>query len=124
VLERSDALDRAHRPRSEPRAGAVGNAEIHRDADERDIEPGEAVAGRLRAILRAQKRSGFRPGPFPALALELALGDAPEFGIMHLAPAGPRITQPQSVEFAVINHGRRLPVVRPGRRGDARDAPA
>ena len=43
VLVRPDALDRAHRARTEPRAGAVGDAEVHRHADQRDVEIAEAA---------------------------------------------------------------------------------
>ncbi len=35
----ADALDLAHRPRPEPRAGPVGDAEIHRHPDQRHLSP-------------------------------------------------------------------------------------
>jgi hypothetical protein len=38
VLVRPDALDRAHRPRPERAPGPIGDAEVHRYANERDIE--------------------------------------------------------------------------------------
>ena len=41
VLVGADALDRAHRARPEARAGAVGDAEVHRHADQREIEAAE-----------------------------------------------------------------------------------
>ena len=46
-----DALDRPHRPRPEPRAGPVGDAEVHRHADQRRIEAAEI--GQLQRIGRS-----------------------------------------------------------------------
>ena len=48
VLIGADALDRAHRARTESRAGAVGDAKIHRHADQRDIDVAELAGTRSR----------------------------------------------------------------------------
>ena len=60
VLVGPDALDRAHRARAEPRAGPVGDAEIHRHADERDIEPAEIRPLRKRLGPERQRRGTWR----------------------------------------------------------------
>ena len=57
----ADALDVAHRPRPKPGAGAVGDAEIHRHADQRHVEPGEiGQIGRVRPIRHVEQ--GGEPG--------------------------------------------------------------
>ena len=56
MLVGADALDGAHRPRAEPGAGAVGDAEIHRHADERDVEAGEALGRRRPAGSGADRK--------------------------------------------------------------------
>ena len=45
VLVGADALHRAHRARTEARAGAIGDAEIHRHADQRDVDAAELARG-------------------------------------------------------------------------------
>ena len=69
MLVRADALDRAHRARPEARAGAVGDAEVHRDADQREIEPAEiGQVRRLAAVGRAEQRRDVGERPFAPVA--------------------------------------------------------
>ena len=69
MLVGADALDRAHRARSEARAGAVGDAEVHRHADQREIEAAEiGQVGRVGAIGRAEQRGDIGERPFATFA--------------------------------------------------------
>ena len=79
VLVGADALDRAHRARPEARAGAVGDAEVHRHADQREIEAAEIGLGRrVGPIGRAEQGGDVGERPFAAVAVELLLGDRAE----------------------------------------------
>ena len=71
----ADALDVAHRPRSQPGAGAVGDAEIHRHADQCHIERAEIrEIGRIGPIRRVQK------GGEPSIGHRAAVGAAEHQG--------------------------------------------
>jgi hypothetical protein len=53
VVVRADPLDVAHRTRPEPRAGAIGDAEVHRHTDKRNVEAAEiGKRRRIRTVRR------------------------------------------------------------------------
>ncbi len=85
----ADALDRAHRPRAEARAGAVGDAEIHRDADERHVEPGEiGQIGRVGPIGQIEQGRDAGIGHRPAIGARRTPGRA-ACGIARAPPRFP-----------------------------------
>ena len=67
-----DALDRAHRARTEPRAGPVGDAEVHRHADQRHVEA--AQIRQLRSI-EAQRRAEQGRDAFVGLGPPVGAGE-------------------------------------------------
>ncbi len=104
VLVGADALDGAHRARPEPGAGPVGDAEIHRHADERDVEAGEALGGRVRPMRRGKEGRRLRERPFAPLALELGLRHALEFGVVERPALGVGVAAAQIRELVLV-HG-------------------
>ena len=70
VLVRPDPLDRTHRARAETGAGPVGDAEIHRHADERHVETAEIRQGRRGRPVR-QVEEGRDVGERPSAAVAL-----------------------------------------------------
>ena len=103
----ADALDRAHRPRPEPGAGAVGDAEIHRDADERHVEPAEiGQIGRLGPIRHIEQGRDAGIGHRPAIALAEHQAErlAEALG-RHLGFLGANVFGAQRVELGSVEHG-------------------
>ena len=88
MLVRTDALDAAHRARAETRAGAVGDAEIHRHADESDVEPGKirGLGGPAPIRRIEQRRDAAVRKLSPVGPREDERDDLLEFGIEHVAP--------------------------------------
>ena len=66
MVHRTHALDGAHRARTKARAGAVGDAEIHRHADDRDIEAAEAGHDPSRMPRLVATGNRFLPGDLEA----------------------------------------------------------
>ncbi len=109
MLEWPDAFDLAHRPRAKPSAGAIGRAQIQRNADERQVQSGE-VARPVR-LVQQRRRTGVRQAA--AHRVHYAL----EFGIVHDALAGSRggagrrdILVPQRLKLRRTDH-HVLPIV-------------
>ncbi len=105
MLVGTDALHRAHRARPEPRPGAVRDAEIHRRADQRDIEAGEKVVESLRREPRADERRRISEGPFaPVAVLELRSRHARKLGIGDVAALAVGEPRAQQREFLSVDH--------------------
>ncbi len=105
MLVRADALDRAHGARPKSSAGAVGDAEVHGNADQREIEPAEIrQIGRLGAIGRVEQGRDVREGPFAPVAGELLFGDGAKMRVVHLAAGGVAIALAQALQFGVVDH--------------------
>ena len=82
MLVGADALDRAHGARAEAGAGAVGDAEVHRHADQRHVEAGEiGSGGRRRPEGRAEQGRRIGERPFaPVGAVKIAAATARNAG--------------------------------------------
>ena len=111
VLVGPDALDGAHRARAEPRAGPIGDAEIHRHADERDVEAAASgLRQRIGSERQAEKRGGIRERPFAPLgAGEDLRRDRREFRVVDVAAFGIGIFAAQRVELLAVHDS----IVRP-----------
>ena len=102
----SDPLDGADRPRSEPRARPIGDAQIHRHADQGEVQAAEVLlVGGLRAIggIEEGRNAGVRQPAFVA-ALEDQGHDLGEPGIIDLAGLGLRVGRPQRRQLLLIEH--------------------
>ncbi len=100
VLVRADALDRAHRPRAEPRAGPIGDAEVHRHADERDIELAVGLGERIGSERQAEERRRIGERPLAPLgAGEYLRRDRREFRVVNVAALGVGVFLAQGVEL-------------------------
>ncbi len=89
MVHRPDALHGAHGAGAESRASAVGDAEVHRHAADRHVEPADVrQSGRVRPVGRAAEGGDVGEGPFAPLALELPCGHAREGRIGDVAAAG------------------------------------
>ena len=106
MIVRADALDRAHRARSQARTAAIGDAQVHRHADQRDVEPAEIrQRGDVRPERHPDEGCGIGEWPLAALGVREHLrGDGGKFRIENVAALGIRIFQAQRVELLVI-HG-------------------
>ena len=101
-----DALDIAHRTGSEAGARPIGDAEIHRHPDERDVEPAKIrQASGVRPVRQVQE--GGNPGKrhrAPVIGAEdqrqrLSELDRPDFGFLRTFVFGA-----QCLEFCFIEH--------------------
>ena len=98
VLERSYALHGAHGARSKSCTRPVGDAQIHRYSDERDIEPGERVCLRLEWSTQQRRRVG--KWPFALIAVPEDGGGHPrELGIENFPPASAAERLAQGLEL-------------------------
>ena len=106
MLVGADALDGAHRARPKPRARAVGDAQIHRHADEREIQAAEiGQVGRLGTIGRTEQGGDIGERPFAAVAArKLQVGDSLEMLVVDLAAGRVTIALAQALELCRINH--------------------
>ena len=103
MLVRADALDRPYRPRPQPGTGTVGDAEVHRHADQRDAHPGEIAAGRVWQKRRAEKGRGIGKRPFAPVAVgELRSGRLAEIGIVDVAARRPFVAGAQGLQFLAV----------------------
>ncbi|MNV92722.1 hypothetical protein D3C71_1873420 [compost metagenome] len=87
MVVRSDALDRTQRPRSEARTRTVGDAKIHGDADDRDLQIAEIGLVRINSHVRRRQEgrdAGVRRKPRSALVEDL-VGNLAEGGVEQLA---------------------------------------
>ena len=99
-----DALDGAHRARPEPRAGAIGHAQIHRQADDGDVEPAEVRLGqRIGPVGSTDEGRDVGEGPFAPVALELVGRDLGEARIVNVAAARPGVARPKLPELVLIH---------------------
>ena len=105
VMVGPDALDCAHRSRSEPRAGPVGDAEVHRHAHQRRVEAREvALLHRIGAQGRVEQGGDALVGLGPAVgAGKHLLDDLAEFGIVRLARRGGRVSRAQVVQLLAVH---------------------
>ena len=104
MLVGADALDAAHGAGAEPRAGAVGDAEVHRHADQRDVEAGKSVAGGVRREGRAEQRRGIGERPLAAVGRgEDLRGDRGEGGIVDVAALGVGVLRALSASSLVLS---------------------
>ena len=103
----ADALDVADRPRAEPGARPVGDAEIHRHADEGNVEPGEIRSlRRLAAVRRIEQRRDAAIGELaPVSAGEDERNDLLEFRIEYVAPLAFGVFRAQRIQFCLVDHG-------------------
>ncbi len=105
VLVRPDALDRAHRPRAKPRPGPVGDAEVHRYANERDIELAVGLRECVGSERQAEERCRIGEWPLASLgAREYLRGDRCEFGVVDVAALGVGVFLAQGVELLLVVH--------------------
>ena len=101
VLVRPDALDIAHRTRPEPGAGAIGDAEVHRHTDQRDVEAAEiGKRRRIGTVRRGEQRRDVGERPLPALGVAEDLrSHRGEFRIEDVAALGVGVFAVQGGEF-------------------------
>ena len=93
MIVRADPLDGPHRARSEAASVAVRHSEVHRDADERDVEAAEIrQVLRIRAVGRVEQRGNPREGP-------LAPVGAHELGRATDAKWGSKISPPEALAY-------------------------
>ena len=88
MLVRADPLDRANGARPEASAGPVGHAEVHRHADQRDVEPGKAGGGRLGPSGAPMKVAGPANGHLRLSALGRPASDRGEMRVVDIAALG------------------------------------
>ena len=103
MLERPDPLDRPHRAGTEPRAGAVGDAEIHRNAEQGDVELGGLELRQLAQVGRAEEGRYARERPHPPVTGEQLRRHPRILGIEDVAPAGSAVTGAQRVEPSLVH---------------------
>ena len=117
MIHRPHALDGADGTRTEARAGAVGDTEIHRHTDDRHVEAAEA--GRRQGvgtIRSADEGRDIGEGPFALVAGELGRGHLGEMPIVNIAAAGSGITLPQLREPVLIHANLPTRARQPGTR--------
>jgi hypothetical protein len=122
VIIGADPLDRAQRPWSEARTRAVGDAEIHGNADHRHLKIAEIrVIGIDRHVGCGQECRNAGIGRQPRAALrENLVRDLAEGRIEELAAMALAIFRLQCVELLFIpSHAPDLRIVRPGLAHDA-----
>ena len=104
VLVGPDALDGAHRARAKARPGPIGDAQVHRHADERDVEAAASgLRKRVGSKRQAEKRRGIRERPFAPLgAGEDLRGDRRELRVVDVAALGVGIFAAQRVELLAV----------------------
>ena len=101
VMVRPDALDCAHRSRSEPRTGPVGDAEVHRHAHQRRIQASQV---RIDPQRRAKQGRDTLIGFGTAVgAGKHLLDDLAKFRIVRLARRGRRVSRAQIFQLLAIH---------------------
>ena len=107
VFVGADAFDGPQSARPEARAGAVGDPEVHRHADQREIQPAEIGLGRrIGPIGRVEQGGDVGERPFAPVAVELLFGDGAKMRIVHLAAGGVAIALAQALQLGVVDHFR------------------
>jgi len=109
-----DPLDGTQRPRAKSGAGAVGDAKIHRHADERDVELAELLGlDNERPVRRSQqgRHAGIGFGACAARAEDAVRHLAP-LGVDHLAGVRRAVLAAKPFESLRI-HAHSLPSPRP-----------
>jgi hypothetical protein len=104
MIVRADPLDRPQRPRPEARAGAVGDAEIHRHPDHRHLQVAEIrILGRDLAIGRGKegRDAGIGRNAGAALGKDL-VGDAAELRVEQIAAMALAVFGAQRVQFRLV----------------------
>ena len=105
VLVCSDALDVADGARTKTGAGAIGDAEIHGRAEQRDVDFFLHRNGEIGAERRAQqgRYAGVGRRTFVGV-FEDRVGDRPEMGIEDLVAARIAVPGAQPFQFLPIEH--------------------
>ena len=108
MLIGADALDVAHRAGAESRAGAIGDAQVHRHADQRHVEAAEVrQRDGVRAERRAEKGGRIRERPLaPLRVAEQLLPDRGKFRIEDVAALRIRVLAAQSLQFVLVQSVR------------------
>src|SRR5690606_32396646 len=103
VVVRADALDGANGAGAESRARAVGHAEVHRHADDRDVEVAEIRVLRVNLAERRIKESR-DAGKWcnTRIAREDAVGNTPEARVIDVATAAFAIPLAKFGELFVV----------------------
>jgi hypothetical protein len=105
VVVGTDPLDRPQGAGSEARAGAVGDAEIHRHPDQRDLELRERRLPVVTAPRRVEQRRDARVGGGAPITLEDGVGDPLEDGVADVAALALGVARAQAVQPFVACHG-------------------
>src|SRR5262249_5287156 len=107
VLVGPDPLHGADRARTQPRPGPVGDAQVHRHADQRRIDAAEVRRrGGIRTVGETQKSRGARERPFALVAPAEHLGrDLGEARLEDVAAFRAAVLPPESVELAGVHLG-------------------
>ena len=105
VLVRPDPLDVAHGARPEAGARTIGDAEIHRHAQKREVDFAALRRGEVGAVRRAQQRrnAGVRRRPL-AGALEQRVGDGAKMRIEDSRIGRVAVLGAQTLQLLTINH--------------------
>jgi len=103
VVVGADAVDGAQRAGSEARPGAVGNSEVHRHADDRDLQVTEIRVLRIdRAVRRAEEGRHSCIGSSTGTVREDLFPDPGKFRIEDFARPIAVIFRPQALQFRFI----------------------
>ena len=100
----ADAFDGADGAGAEAAAGAVGDAEVHRHADQGEVDAGEVGFEGVGGKRRIEKGRDAFVGLGAPIAREQDVGDFLEFGIEDIGGAGFAVFFAQGVEF--FGHGQ------------------
>ena len=104
MMIRPDAFDRAQRARPKTRARSIGNAKIHRHADQRDVQIGEAFPEReIQECRHAAVWQAAFSSPFEQCLEQFSFGRIVSLVRRHRGVLGP-----QPFKLAIVHSTRVL----------------